>query len=114
MLLKLFWVSDVDQLQGVLNSDFSSAGQIIHKELNEIEEISGLEPCLIENASFVHESELILVDGAIEVLIDFPDPLIDLGLAEREIKFCENSNDIFFIKLLFRPTVIIQNVTGFY
>lgn len=58
-------ISDIDKLQSILNCDLASTSKIIHQELNKIEEVSGLKSGLIEDASFVHESELVLVDLSI-------------------------------------------------
>ena len=90
-------VSDVDQFQGVFYCDFISAGKVVHEELHQVEEITGLESSLVENAPFVHKGEFILIDLAVEIFIDFPNPLVDLGFAEGETEFGENSDDILLI-----------------
>ncbi len=87
MFFQLVWMPDVNQLKCVFYSDFASACQIVHQELDEIKQISRFEPCLIENASFVHERKFVLIDGAIKVFIDFPNPLLNLGLTKGEIQF---------------------------
>ena len=90
-------VSDVDQFQGVFYCDFISAGKVVHEELHQVEEITGFESSLVENAPFVHKGEFILIDLAIKIFIDFPNPLVDLGFAEGETEFGENSDDILLV-----------------
>ena len=90
-------VSDVDQFQGVFYCDFISAGKVVHEELHQVEEITGLESSLVENAPLVHEGEFILIDLTVEIFIDFPNPLVDLGFAEGETEFGENSDDILLV-----------------
>lgn len=91
------WISDIDELQGILDGDLAPAGQVVHKELDKVEEVSGLQAGLIEDASLVHEGKLIFVDLSVQVLVDLPDPLIHLGLAVGEGQLCEHPNHIFFI-----------------
>lgn len=91
------WIPDVDKLQGVLNGDLASAGQIVHQELYEVEEVSGLEAGLIEDAALVHQGELVFVDLSVQVLVDLPDPLIDLGLAVREGQLGEHPNHVLLV-----------------
>ena len=82
MFLKLIRMSYINQLQSVFYSDFSSASQIIHEELNKIKKVSWFKPGLIENASLIHECEFILINTSIQILIDLPNPLVDFGFAE--------------------------------
>ena len=90
-------VSDIDQFQCIFYCDFVSAGKVVHKELHHVEEITRLESSLVKNTPFVHEGELILIDLTVEIFIDFPNPLVDLGFAEGEAEFGENSDDILLI-----------------
>ena len=85
MIFKLIGMADVNEFECVLNSDAPSSGNIIHQELGQVEEVSGFEPGLVEDAAFVHECELVLIDRAIEVFVDLPDPLIDFGFAVIEV-----------------------------
>jgi len=85
MLLKLFRISDINELQCVFNSYSAPSDQIIHQELDKIKKIPGFEPCLVKYASLVHESKLILINGVIEILIDLPDPLIHLRFTVNKI-----------------------------
>lgn len=101
MLFKLVWMTNVNELQCVFNCNAPSASDIIHQELSQVEEISRFEPGLIENAALVHECEFVFIYRAIEVFIDFPDPLIDFGLAEGEVELCQDSDDVFLIELFF-------------
>lgn len=94
-------MADINKFQGVFNGDAPSSGNIVHQELGQVEKISGFEPSLVENATFIHEGELILIDAAVQVFIDLPNPLIDFRFAEWKIKFCQNSDDVFLIKLVF-------------
>ena len=101
MIFKLIGMSDVNEFECVLNSDAPSSGNIIHKKLSQVEKVSGFKPSLIEDAAFVHECELVLIDGAIEVFIDLPNPLIDFRFAVIEVKLSQDSDDVFLIELIF-------------
>lgn len=90
-------VSDVDKFQGILNCDLASTSKIVHQKLNKIKEVSGLESGLIEDASFVHESELVLNDFSVQILINFPDPLIDLWFAVGKRQLGEHSNHVLLV-----------------
>jgi len=90
-------VSYIDQLQSILDCDLISAGQIVHEELHQVKEVARLESSLIKNASLVHEGKFVLVDLSVKVLIDFPNPLINLWLAEGKAEFSQDSDDIFLV-----------------
>ena len=77
-------VAHVDEFEGVLHCDFVPAGQVVHEELYQIEEVSGFEASLVKDAPLVHEREFVLIDFSIEIFVDFPDPLIHLGLVVGE------------------------------
>ena len=76
VLLQLFWMTNIDKLQCIFYGNLTSASEIIHQELGQIKKIPGLQTCFVENASLVHQSELVLINTAIEILINFPNPLI--------------------------------------
>ena len=101
VFFKLIWMADINKLQSVFNSDAPSSCNIIHQELSQVEKVSGLEPGLVKDAAFIHECEFVLIDGAIEILIDFPNPLIDFGLAVVKVELCQDSDDIFLVELIF-------------
>lgn len=90
-------IADVDEFEGVLNCDLASAGQVVHQELHEVEEIAGFEASLVEDAPFVHEAELVLVDFPVEVLVDLPDPLVDFGFAVGEGEFGEDADHVLLV-----------------
>lgn len=90
-------IANIDQFEGVLHRDLVPAGEVIHQKLDEIEEISGLEASLIEDASLIHEGKLVLIDFAIEILIDFPDPLVDFGLAVGEAELGQHADDVLLV-----------------
>jgi hypothetical protein len=87
VFFELVWMTDINELQSVFYSDPPSSGDIVHQELSQVKEISGLKPGLVEDAAFIHECEFVLINGAIEILINLPDPLIDFGLAIVKIEF---------------------------
>ena len=91
------WISDVDEFQGILDGDLASAGEVVHQELDEIEEVSGLEASLIEDASFVHEGKLVFVDLSVQVLVDLPDPLVHLWFAVGEGELGEHPNHVLLV-----------------
>lgn len=99
MFLEQVWViiADVDQFECVFNGDFVPAGEVVHEELDEIEEVSGFEAGIVEDAALVHECELVLVDFSVEILVDFPDPLVHFGLAVGEVEFGEHADDVLLV-----------------
>jgi len=65
--------------------------------LNQVEKITGFKTSLVEDAAFVHESELVLVNFSVKIFIDFPYPLVDLRFAVREAEFSEDSDHILLV-----------------
>ena len=47
-------VSHIEDLEGLLDSDATLEGLVIHEELDQVEELPRLETSLIVNAPFVH------------------------------------------------------------
>ena len=90
-------VAHIDEFEGIFDGDFVPAGQVVHEELDEVEEVARFKSSFVENASFVHESELVFVDFSIKVLIYFPDPLIYFWLAVGETQFGQHSNHVFLV-----------------
>lgn len=113
VVLKLFWVSYVNQLQRIFDSNFPPAGNIIHQELDQIEEVPRLEPGFIKDASFIHECELVLIYAAIEVLIDLPQPLVNFGFIIREVQLGQDPDDVFLVELVLGSKLVRLNNYGF-
>ena len=90
-------VSHVNQFKSIFNCDFISAGEVVHQKLNQVEEISGFETGLIEDAAFVHESKFVFIDLSVKIFIDFPDPLVNLRFVVWETEFGKDADHIFFI-----------------
>jgi len=112
VFLKLVWMANINKFQSVFYGDAPSSCNVVHQELGQVEKISGFKPSLVENATFIHEGEFILIDAAVQIFIDLPNPLIDLRLAEWKIKFCQDSDDVFLIKLIFGSKEINKGITG--
>lgn len=102
-------VTDIDQFKSVFDCDFVSTSQVIHQKLYQVKEVTRLKSCLVEDASFVHECELIFIDLSIKILIDFPDPLIDFRFAERETELSQYSDHI----LLVNRKATLKEMYGF-
>jgi len=52
----------------------------IHDELDDIEEILGLETSFIHDAALVHEDDILEADSSVATLVDLPDHVLDLKL----------------------------------
>lgn len=112
VFFELVWMADINEFQSVFNSDAPFSSDIVHQELSQVEKVSGLEPGLVKDATFIHECEFVLIDGAIEILIDLPNPLIDFGLAVVKVEFCKDSDDVFLVELIF-GSELNKRLTGF-
>lgn len=78
------WITHIDKLESVFDGDFVPAGQVVHEELDKVEEVPRLKASLVENAALIHQCELILVHLSVKVFVYFPNPLIDLWFAVGE------------------------------
>mmetsp|Transcript_1338 Transcript_1338/g.3306 ORF Transcript_1338/g.3306 Transcript_1338/m.3306 type:complete len:221 (-) Transcript_1338:164-826(-) len=71
-------VAHEDDLQCLLDTDLSSLLLVVHQELGQVEQVSGLHSRRVRDATLVHGQELVPPDHVVQVVVDLPDPELDL------------------------------------
>ena len=83
-------MADIQDLEGFFNSNAALESRVEHKELNDVEELSGFEAGRVGDASLVHDAELLLGYISIEIVVDLPNDEVHIGLgrlAAEELQY---------------------------
>ena len=87
-------VPDEEDLQRVLDGDSAPELFVVHQELHEVEELSGLEASRVRYSPLVHRHELVFADHPVEVVVDLPDHVGDFGLGRVGAHLVESLHEV--------------------